>query len=559
MYRNNRLGKAITGLVVLACGTVAGPTAMALPGVAVTASPGVATAGPGGRADVNGDGIGDIVVASGSHLGAVPDPNAPNELGGSVYVIPGGSGALPGARPSLTHQNSPDVLDNPEQSDTFGRVLATGDFNGDRLADVAIGNPNESLGGSGQLAAAGAVTVLYGQTSRPYLGIVPNGLAMLHQGVPGVPGETEAGDQYGAALASGDFNGDGFADLAVGSPGEAIGTKAEAGGICVYYGSSNGLTVSRIQDFTQDTAGVVGDSEAFDRFGWSLAAGDVTGDGVDDLAILAQGEKVAGEPVDNAGAVWLLNGSTAGLTTTGASHVNVSNTGTTHNLRTVTIARLHGGSNADVVLYADEKAGAPRMSGALVVLRGGSDGIRAGGVHQSRVSVVNQSTSAVLDSAESDDLFGASLAAGDINGDGADDLAVGVPGEGRAAGAGQGAVHLFLGGPNGLLTAPDFLFDEGHPLVNAVPQGAENFGNGLRVLDVTGDALPELLVTAPREDGDFSFGALFVVGVAKQGETLTVTSSALLNKATLGGISPWGPATPIAGGTLSLGPGGVTG
>ena len=110
-----------------------------------------------------------------------------------------------------------------------------------------------------------------------------------------------------ASDAGGDFDNDGFADLAVGVPGE----NDSAGAINVLYGTGSGLSGTGAQLFTQ----VGGASEAFDSFGWALAAGDFNNDGFTDLAVGAPFETVGGAQA--AGAVSVLYGSTGGLTATG--------------------------------------------------------------------------------------------------------------------------------------------------------------------------------------------------------------------------------------------------
>src|SRR5262245_4462995 len=76
-----------------------------------------------------------------------------------------------------------------------------------------------------------------------------------------------------------DFNNDGFADLAVGVPGEAVGSTREAGAVNVLYGGTGGLAGSGSQLFTQNTSGVGSSAEAGDSFGDALATGDFNDDG----------------------------------------------------------------------------------------------------------------------------------------------------------------------------------------------------------------------------------------------------------------------------------------
>lgn len=509
-------------------------TLAAEPGVGITA------AGPAERADVTGDGIPDIVVATTARNIFGQNPAAPNEYRGSVYVIPGGS-TLPSRTPGLIHQNDPNVLDQPEPEDEFGAQVVTGDFNGDRRADVVFGNPTESVGG---LAKAGAITVLYGQSTAPYLGLIPNGTNFITQNSGTLPGGVEAGDFFGASLTTGDFNGDGYADLGVGAPGEAVGTVGAAGAVWVLYGGSSGLRVDNSVSFDQNNANISGDPEKNDHFGSSLAAGDVTGDGRDDLVINVEGENISGT-TGAEGCIYVLKGSASGITSTGNTAVCVGSINVGGHLNTVAVGRFHGGSNADVVVYADQVKNGATGSGALAVLRGGS-----GGISSTNVTLISQNSPSVSDGAEAGDKFGAALGVGDVDRDGADDLAVGVPGEDTGGGIGQGAVHVFLGGASGLTSAVDYFFTENQALIAATGQVDEQFGSAVRFLDVSNDGTPELLVTAPHEDWAYENGTMFVLGLTRTSSSVTLTSSTTLTRASLGNVSAYGPGQPIAGGVV---------
>jgi hypothetical protein len=125
--------------------------------------------------------------------------------------------------------------------------------------------------------------------------------------MPGVP---EAGDRFGAALALGDIDGDGRADLAIGAPGESVGGRDRAGVVAVVPGSPSGPSVADATGLGQKGA-LPGGPETGDLFGSALRFADTNGDGRDDLAIGVPGEDIGGRR--NAGVVTIVPGSALGL------------------------------------------------------------------------------------------------------------------------------------------------------------------------------------------------------------------------------------------------------
>jgi FG-GAP repeat/FG-GAP-like repeat len=114
-----------------------------------------------------------------------------------------------------------------------------------------------------------------------------------------------------AAGKSADVDGDGYNDLAVGAPDSAVGTFSKAGYVALTFGTKSGITVSRHQQLTQASAGVPGTPEAGDRFGSSIAVGDMDGDGHADLIVGASGEAIG--DVKAAGSVTVVFGGSTGL------------------------------------------------------------------------------------------------------------------------------------------------------------------------------------------------------------------------------------------------------
>jgi hypothetical protein len=127
-----------------------------------------------------------------------------------------------------------------------------------------------------------------------------------------VPGAAEQGDGWGNDLSVADVDGDGRADVAVGAPGEDVGTVRDAGAVWLLRGSGTGLTGTGALSFDQNSPGIPGAAEEGDAWGAQVRLVDTDGDG--------RAELVAAAPDENAGdgAVWLLPASGDGLLADGS-------------------------------------------------------------------------------------------------------------------------------------------------------------------------------------------------------------------------------------------------
>jgi hypothetical protein len=256
----------------------------------------------------SGDGFGSTLDASFYDLAGLWDlaVGAPGETvglageAGAVTVFYSGATGLGGPGQVI-------VQGNPEVADFFGAALAGGAFDNVGSYDLAVGAPGEDFGGSGD---AGAVNLFQG-TAGGVSGINPR---VITQGAGGVGGAIESGDQFGATLAEGFFD-NGPIGLAVGAPGEDVGSAADAGAVNTLRGSAGGL-VGSAQVLFQGSGGVAGTAESGDRFGAAFADGVVffnsfNDDPLGDLAVGVPGEDVGAG--SDAGAVNILNGSAGGL------------------------------------------------------------------------------------------------------------------------------------------------------------------------------------------------------------------------------------------------------
>ncbi len=222
---------------------------------------------------------------------------------GAVQVLYGSASGLTAERDQFWTQSSIGIPGVAQANDFFGSALAAGDFNGDGKADLAIGVIGENV-------FTGVVHVLYGRSG----GLSASGTQLWSQDTAGVTGTAEREDQFGAALAAADFNGDGKADLAIGIPFKTVGGRLNAGAVLVLYGKAEGLHEDFDQLWTLDVAGIIGAPNDGDLFGSALAWGDFNGDKRADLAI---GVEFGDGAVVDSGTVHVLYGSATLLTATG--------------------------------------------------------------------------------------------------------------------------------------------------------------------------------------------------------------------------------------------------
>ncbi|MEU8678543.1 FG-GAP and VCBS repeat-containing protein [Streptomyces sp. NPDC048560] len=212
---------------------------------------------------VTGDGKTDLVVL-GVH---VTDTLNRTE----AWFLKGASGGLTSGPAK--------VIDSRRQSEYLDAAI--GDFDKNGYGDIAIGYPDAS-------SNRGTVTLWYGTSTGP-----GSKSAELSQATSGVVGAAEPGDGFGTSVSAGDTDADGYADLAVGVPGEAVGTKDYAGGAHLFRGGSGGLSGARSMTIDKTLSGVAGGTVAEDMFGYDVRVRDLSRDGKAELTVLIPGENTA--------------------------------------------------------------------------------------------------------------------------------------------------------------------------------------------------------------------------------------------------------------------------
>ncbi|HEX8105902.1 MAG TPA: FG-GAP-like repeat-containing protein [Solirubrobacteraceae bacterium] len=332
------------------------------------------------------------------------------------------------------------------------------DLTGDSRADLVLGLPWVD---DPAARAAGAVAVVEGSKDRLFGAVHRFDRAAL-----GLPVGSGPYAGAGTGIASGDFDGDGTADLAAGAPG-----AGENGAVAIVYGSP-GLRAERRATFAGTDRGAA--------FGSSLVAGDLNGDGYADLAVSAPGTDPRADADYGAGAVHVLYGGAAGLTETGR----------------VKLARPDGAFDAfgsHLALGDTDGDGKLDLHEAAEGTPQWSDDPPIPG----HLSVAGRSVESAMQGGP------ASLATGDVNGDGHQDLVAGIPTNayvGEDDRAPSGAVRVYFGGRDGLSAAHATISQRTARIPGSSEPG-DLFGLSVAVARIDRDRYADIVVGAPGEDG----------------------------------------------------------
>ncbi|MFI1887000.1 FG-GAP-like repeat-containing protein [Streptomyces jumonjinensis] len=464
---------------------------------------------------------------------------------------------------------APLALAAPERAVPVTSAAKPDDFNGDGYRDTAVAAPAGTVHGK---AKAGYVAVLYGSRAQP----LPAVKRMHHQDKPGMPGTAEAGDLYGASLASADLDRDGHADLVIGSPGEErAGVGPGAGSLVVLWGGENGLA---------GAATLLNGAESYDEIGGHVVTGDFDGDGDADVAtsegrsrlrVLSgpfgrDGSAAAG-PVDTDGDFRIMDLAAGDVNGDGRTDIAAAvNDFDEFDARAVRVwagtrsgpgesasvdgpsgYALEGGENLDIgdvnrdgfedIVTGrptdgyDSDVEIPLAKGGMITYIPGSAkgpvGVKARSFNQDSPGIPGTAEGA--DGRGGSDHFGEGVSIGDIDGDGYPDIAVGVVDEDHSGVKRAGAVVTLRGTREGPTGAGAKFFSQSTAGVPGTAEEGDRFGAATELVDTDGDGRAELLTSATGENE--SAGAVTAFRSTAAG--VTAKNSVTFGNGTLGAVA----------------------
>ena len=377
-----------------------------------------AGAAVGSVSDLNGDGLGEILIgAPGMENGAATDA-------GAAFVIWGKStpGGIDLGDP-FSGGGKGYAIKGQSSGDKAGTtVMSIADLNGDGKADILVGAPGNDSGG----ADAGAVYVVWGKSSSAAVSLTNVAAGTGGFKITGADGGDAAGSVLGTL---GDVNGDGKAEILIGTPDSKLGGN-NAGAVFVVFGKSTGTAVD-LNNVAAGSGGFVITGVADDDAGAAVAGlGDVNGDGKADILVGAPRSDSAYVVFGKATTTAVdLNDVRNGV---GGYWILAEGVGELDTLSVAGGADFNHDGISDLVIGASGNEEGGSDAGAVYVVWGGATN---GAID---LGLISQGIGGAKIVGAAGSLTGSSVAViGDVNGDGTADLMIGAPG------AAEGAYVLF--------------------------------------------------------------------------------------------------------------------
>ncbi len=453
-----------------------------------------------GAGDVNGDGFDDLIVGA-------PFETLNGNYSGASFVVFGKTDGTKVALSDVEAGRGGFVINGVSAGDYSGRsVSSAGDVNGDGFDDLIVGAPNDDPNAN----YAGASFVVFGKTDGTKVE-----LSAVEAGIGGFVINGISEDDYSGFSVSGagDVNGDGFDDLIIGARNDNPNGN-NSGASFVVFGKTNGTNVE-LSAVEAGTGGFVMNGVSVgDLAGFSVSlAGDVNGDGFDDLIVGVLEDDPNGS---NSGASFVVFGKTDGTAVqlsnveagTGGFVINGVTDGDKAGFSVSSAGDVNGDGFEDLIvgaLYNDLNVS---NSGASFVVFGKTDGTK---VELSDIELGRGGFA--INGVSADDVSGVSVSsAGDMNGDGFDDLIVGAKGD-DPNGSASGASFVVFGKTDGTaVQLSNVEAGRGGFVINGVSQGDNSGFSVSSAGDVNGDGFDDLIVGAPYGDPNgINSGASFVV------------------------------------------------
>ncbi len=373
------------------------------------------------------------------------------------------------------------------------------DFNGDGYDDLAVAIPGYQVG---NVEDAGAIVIVPGGPRS----LNPGGATQIwHRGSDGIPGVQTANERWGLVLQTGDFNGDGYDDLAVGSPVATIDNQPNRGDVVILFGSRDGLRTEGVQQLLPDPA--LGAA----LFGASLTVGNFNADPLADLAVGAPGAN------SGSGAVIVYQSAYIGPMTQNTlltpDMVVIDDPGQQSEAQAFGAAIAAGafnhiglGPGLDDIAIASRQRNRGGSGGTgpgrIYIAHGGADQTTHGPGFGPVTEFFDLDMASEL--VPDGSLYATILQAADFDGDGLDDLAIAMPTAGVHGDEGDvshaGALMILYGGSSGFATERlETLLEDMVGFRDQVETGDE-FATAVATGDLDHDGFLDLVIGTPLED-----------------------------------------------------------